>query len=754
MRKFGSTVSMTALILAGSLGAQAALAQEEERASAVDALRETIVVTGTKEAGGEALQSAPVAITAYGEDQLDALFVTDIESLSYSIPNVQLNDIGTIPGTANFSIRGVAVNSSIPSIDPAVAFVQDGIPLGINTGVIFDTFDTCAVEVLRGPQGTLFGRNATGGAVVMNSCAPTDELTIKAKAAVETGLLYRVSGVASGPVVEDLLSAKLGVMYVDDEGYWENSGASLSNPLVAPGLDQDGLGEGNQLLVRGALSFTPNDTLTITPRFEYGDTDGLIAPGQNRGLNGDVFESTVNDFGDFESEWTMLTNEITWDVPFGDGVVTNITGYREYESTSIGDIDSSPLTVFHSFAFTDHSQFSNELRYSGNFADRVGVTGGVFYMEQELTYIEDRTIPSTPLPFIGGGEQDVETLGIFAEADVSLSDTFTLILGGRYTDESKDGAAEYIFADDDCTRSGCSSFDTDTSPLLSPLEVSVSKFTPRVGLQFQPNEDVQLYASYTEGVRAGGFNFRNTGPTIPIEPFTEELAKAFEFGFKSDLFDGRLRVNAAAFQTELEDLQREINLPDVIAGVVQVIDNTADATIQGVEGEFQFVATDQLVFTGQIGLVDGEYDEIRLDLTGDGVIDQADLNLDLPRLAPQTYGLGVLFDQPLGELGNLTARANINHRSRAKYTDNNLGTFPAADILDASVGWEPAAGGFLVSLYGKNLLDEITFGNDTQLPDTFPGSSVFPVPGLNGTGATFSPLNKGRIVGLELKFEY
>ncbi len=724
-------------------------AQDQGSNRATNVLVEEVIVTGTKRAGGEALQSAPVAVTAYSGEVLDALFVTDIQSLSYSMPNVQLEDIGTIPGTANFSIRGVAVNSSIPSIDPAVALVYDDIPLAINTGVIFDTFDLEAVEVFRGPQGTLFGRNATAGAVVLRTSDPSDELTVKAKFGAESGSLYRTSAVLSGPL-SDTFSAKIGVLFEDDGGYFDNTSPVLSDPSLAPfgvgAAIKSDIGARSTTVFRPAIKWAPTDEFELVAKYESGSTDGQGNPAQNRGLNGDEFETSINAFGEFDSEWSQFTNEMNWDIAFGEGTVTSITGWREYDNTSEGDIDASPLTIFHSFSKTDHEQLSSELRYSGRF-NNVGLTAGLFYMDQELSYIEDREIPSAPLPFIGGGIQDVTSKGIFAEADIDLSDTTTLIVGGRFSDEDKYGQVERIFSSNDCTRELCSNYDVQ-------LGTEFSEFTPRLGLRYQPSDTWQSYVSYTEGVRSGGFNFRNTSPTAPLAAFDIESVKSFEIGTKAKFFDNKLRVNAAIFNMTLDNLQREVNRADPVAGVVQEITNTADATVQGLEAEFLWAATDNLVITGQLGITSGEYDAVRFDISGDGVVDAGDLALELPRLAPRTYGIGAVYDRDISNGGTLTFQGNYNYRAQAAYTDSNLGTLPEFNALDGSIAYRMPNEKVKISVFAKNLLDEISFGNDTQLPPNFAGSSVFPIPGLQGTGATFSPLNKGRILGLEIQYDY
>lgn len=718
---------------------------------ATDALRDTILVEGTKKAAGEAVQTVPIAVTAYGEDQLDALFFDGLGSLSYVIPNVQFEDIGTVPGTANFVIRGIGVNSSIPSIDPAVVTVVDGMPLAVNSGVIFDDFDLEAIEVLRGPQGTLFGRNATAGAVMLRTTDPTDELTGKAKVSVESGLKYTASGRVSGPLVDGLVQGKLAVYYSSDEGYFENEiDAVAAIPGVFPGIEAsstDNVGDRDTLLLRPALRFTPSDGVEILTKFEYGDISGSGNPGQNRGLNGDSLVSSVDELGYFESDWTQVTNEVSIDVPFGDGTITNITGYRDYGSETFGDIDSSPLFIFHAFTATDHTQFTNELRYSGRFFDRMDLTVGAFYLTDELDYVEDREIPSAPLPFLGGGVQDRTSFGLFAQADVDVTDQLMVTVGGRFNDEEKDVGITRTFASPGCTRDGCTAFDFEDT-------ASFDNFTPKLGLQYALDDTMQLYGSYTEAIRAGGYNFRNTAPVVPFVGTDDEKVAAFEFGFKGDLLDNRVRVNTAVFAYDFTDMQREVNTSDPVAGVVQEIVNTADAEIQGFEAEIQAFATDNLVITGMIGLTDGEYTDVLFDISGDGVVDERDLALDIPRLAPQTYGLGFIYDTQMGDLGSLTARASVNHRSSAKYTDNNQGVFPAADIVNASLGFRPNQGSWEVSLYGKNLLDEVMFGNDTQLPANFAGSPTFAIPGLQGTGATFSPLQKGRIVGVQAQFVY
>ena len=184
-----------------------------------------IFVVAQKKGRAENLQEVPAAITAYNADQLDGIFFQKLEDLSYSIPNVQLEQVGTFPGVQNFSIRGQGINSSIPSVDPTVGVFVDGIYQGTTYGTVLDTWDLESVEVLRGPQGLLFGRNVTGGAVTVRTARPdpAGELSFKAKASITDEDRYGGAFALEAPLVQDILAGKIMVYYDDDDGYFENN---------------------------------------------------------------------------------------------------------------------------------------------------------------------------------------------------------------------------------------------------------------------------------------------------------------------------------------------------------------------------------------------------------------------------------------------------------------------------------------------------------------------------------------------------
>ena len=499
---------------------------EAPAGTATEALSEDIVVTATKKGYGESVQNVPIAVTAFGEAQLDAKFVQNLQSLSYDVPNVQLDGVGTAPGYANFTIRGLGINSTIPSIDPTVGVFVDGIYLGINAGVVLDNFDLEGVEVLRGPQGLLFGRNVTGGAVVMRTTRPSFSFRANAKASIETGLKKTASGMVTGPLIDDILAAKLAVYYSKDDGWFRNR------------FDGRSFGKSRDIIVRPALSFKGGDNFRMDLRYEHGDVDGDGAPVQSHAVfPRDTFGLSIDSPGFYKAVWNQAIVETNIDVGFGEGVITNISGYRQFQSRTVTDIDGTPQSFFNGYFNINQKQLSNELRYAGKFG-AIELTTGLYYFTQDLRYAERRNLFANTRIVSGGGSQDQTTWGVFASVDWHLTDTLTLNLGGRYSWERKAVQIATLRAN------GC---DIDTLICATNFVDSDNwkSFTPKVGLQWKPDSQTQVYALYTRGFRSGGYNLRNTDAGVPPGPFDQEMQDSFEIGTKKKF--GRSRLNLASF---------------------------------------------------------------------------------------------------------------------------------------------------------------------------------------------------------------
>jgi iron complex outermembrane receptor protein len=647
----------------------------------------------------------------------------------------------------------------------------------------------------------------TGGAVIMNTKRPNlQEAEGSFKGALENGLRgtgnnYYAMGAVSVPLIENQLAFKLSGYYNNDRGWHKRylggpnlvgrvntiggAAAALQNGIAVPALGNPAgvpfpiavnapdafvdFGKAETWIVRPMLLWAPTDAVSLLLKYEHFDSSGdgpasqnhpgRVQPPFNAGLGitpptvpstnvffsapKDSFLFSINEPGNYTSEADSATAELNIDI--GPGTLTNIFGWRDTFGTALSDIDATPMWLFHSDSINDQDQISNELRYAVS-TEKFDVTIGGYYFSSDHFYQENRRLLGGFRNFFGGGEQHSRNYGVFGQFDFHISDTFTIVAGARYTDEKKEATLYNLTFNNG---NNCNIF-TAQNCVVVPVGNALygraylddtrswSNFTPKVGFQWDVRDWMNLYGHYTQGVRSGGYNFRNTSTAFLMEPFDEEEVTAYEVGFKAQPGDGKVQVNAAFFINDIKDMQREINLADPLAGVVQLIRNTADATIFGIELESQIFLTDNLVFQGNLGHLDGDYDSVAFDLNSDGVTNATDLTLQIPRLAKWTYGAGFIHSMSLGG-SELTSRINYSHRDDNAYTDNNLGILQGADLIDASLAVD--IGEATLSLYGQNLLNEVTHGGETQLPGSLGGGS-------------FAPLNKGRVVGLEVLIDF
>lgn len=709
-----AAMMMAAPAFAQDEAAQDDSAQEEAQSGGLG----EIIVTATKRGSAQNVQDVPIAITAFGSNELDSIHARSISSVSYAVPNASLESVGTTPGYANFSIRGLGINSSIPSIDPTVGVFVDGVYLGVSAGVLFDTFDLEGVEILRGPQGLLFGRNVTGGAVLLRTTTPSNRFRLDAKAGLSTGLEKRASISVSGPIAGDVLSGKVAVYYNDDAGWFRND------------FDGKKIGGSETLIMRSALRLQPNDSFDLVLRYEHGRIRGDGPAVTNHGLYPrDSFRVNQNYAGFVKTDWDQGIAELNIDTAFGDGKITNIAAVRALSNDSGADVDGSPATNLHSRNNIHQWQFSNELRYAGTFG-AFDVTTGLFYFNQDINYAEQRLLSGGALTVSGGGRQKQRTGGIFATVDWRLTEQLTFSVGARYSAEEKEVQVRSIGV------GGCN-LDVLRCSYDFTDKDNWDGFTPRIGVQFKPSEDTLLYASFAKGFRSGGYNFRNLNPNVDPGPFDQEKQDAYEIGLKQEI-GGFARVNVAGFYSRINGTQREFQAPFVPFGNFQIITNAADVSIKGIEGEVLVKPVAGLTIAGQFGYTKGKYEDILFDLNADGVINDADYALKLPRLSPWSYGGSISYATRVGSDFDVEGRVGANYRDAAFYNDQNTGLLRAATMVDASLA--VTHGRVKVSVYGNNLLNEATFGTEAPLP-------FF-------AGSTFSPLNKGRVYGVEVGYKF
>ncbi len=692
-------------------------------AKGVTRLKDILVTAQKRE---QLIQDVPLPITAFDADQLETLKVRDLGDLTVGIPNVGLDEIGTSRGTANFSIRGLGINSSIPTIDPTVGVFVDGVYMGTNAMVLYDAFDLEGIEVLRGPQGVLFGRNVMGGAVLLNTKAPTDQYEARVRSAVEGGgkapNIY-VSGTLNAPLT-DTLRARFTIYSNQDQGWFENE------------YDDRAFGAQDTIMLRPVLSWQPLDTLSLTVRYEYQDRDGDGAAVQNTvRFDRRSHDFSVNNDGFLDTRTHVLSTRLDWDVPLGNGTVTNIFGWRDVQADALSSVDelASTTALRNLETLLRAEQFSNELRYTGVFFDRLQLVTGLYYFTNASDYHERRQLADDPPGRArvqnGGGLYDVDTLGVFIAGDYDLTNWLTLNTGLRFSYEEKEVNVTTIALD----LATCNIVHGPACPSDFKDKESWHTLSPKVGLSYRYN-DTLLYAHWTRGFRSGGYNLRNTHPDIGPGPFDEEQIDNYELGFKSTI-GGRARLSGALFFSQVEDMQREVafGLPD--GGFAQVVRNTADTDIFGLELEGSLVLTQDLMLRAAMGYIDTEYTEVKFDLNRDGEVDRKDKALEPPRAPTWTYSLGLLHTLDIGSRYRLVSRVNYAYRDKEYNIDSNLGFNRQLKMLKAGVDLHVNDGQWVVGLYGKNLLGQVRHG-------------------INGLGGAFSPLSKGQVYGLELTYYF
>ena len=724
-------------------------------------LLEKITVTARKRE--EPIQNVPLSVTHFSSEEIDALKIRNLESLAVKMPNVALDDIGTVGGIANFSIRGLGINSSIPSVDPTVGVFVDGVYFGANIGgALFDTLDIESIEVLRGPQGTLFGRNVTGGAILINTKKPGDTLEVSFRTSFEGGgesLNSYYMGTVGGPLGETV-SARITAYTNQDNGWFKNLHTGKA------------FGDLDVRMVRPVLVWEPTDDLSLVLRYQYDSIDGDGPAAQNH-TNGfgasnsaanfdrESHDFSINNEGKRENEAHFFAAQADWDVGFGNGTITNIFGWRDSETFSAVDLDASPLELISAQAWSNYRQWSNELRYTGRFFERLHATTGVYYFRNKINYHEHRSLltdaiaalglplpPGTNVSQFGGGNYDVETLGLFLSLDYDLTSHLTLTAGTRYTRDKREGEIALIPTSSPfAPLPSCNIVEGPACEFDFIDEETWHSWSPKLGATYYISGEANVYGHWTRGFRSGGYNLRNLSPDHSPGPYDEETIDSFEAGFKVTKDRGRLY--GAAFYNMIDDTQREINFPDPVLGIVQLIDNTADVETYGFELDGLFAIAENLFLIGSVGYVNPEYTKVKHDLNRDGTLDVKDLALELPRAAKWTYSVGLTHDTGATSWGRMTSRISYAYRDKSYFTDDNRGYILEQNILDAGIDIIPANGRFSIGLYGKNLLNEVKHGGDSQLPSTL-GAPPLSAP----LGGTFSPLAKGRIFGVQLTYRH
>ena len=707
--------------LAGCLSVSVASpswSEQSEPASTgtTDMLVEEVLVTARKRADLESVQDVPLAVSAFSGDQIEAMFAADVTDISANVPNASAYSSATFPGYVNFFIRGMGVAGTVLSDDPAVGVFVDGVYQGVSAGIVFDSFDLEAVEILRGPQGTLFGRNVTGGAALLRTRKPTEEFSARVRVIGGNDGNFQGAASVSGPLVEGKLLGKIAVFHAQLDDWMDNPAGN------AAGFDD--LGELDQQVFRGALTLLASDALTADLRLEFGqskedplpiwaiDNTLLLRVQPIPGLSeagardsGDPIANGVNE-RPLEAEWSSGSIELNWDLPRGS--LKSITALRELEQKDLTqDFDGSTVAIFDvNNGFIEQEQFSQEVIYNLDITESIDLTAGLFYFDQEFKYGERRF--GALFAAAGGGlqahsETEHQVVGLFAQADIALAEQWILTLGGRQSWEEKDTQVGQFGSSPSCT--GFGGADPKTCAFNFTGGDDWSNFTYKAGVQFLATENAQLYGSYSRGFRSGGFNVRQNVGAVP-GPYDEETVDAIEVGAKADLAGGRVRINAALFLNEFDDLQRTVVGTDGF----QTVSNAAEATIKGIELETSWLIVDGLLLQANMGVIDAQLENFVNPRGGAGGAPSVIDGTNLPFIPKWQREVHLTYGMPLGA-GSLTFRGTYRYVDGVESTDDNFG-FPGSSYeeYDASIAYAPNSKRWRIAAFGKNLTDNIESG--------------------------------------------
>jgi iron complex outermembrane receptor protein len=721
-----------------------ALAQQSEGA----AVLETIVVTARRRE--ETLQKVPLAVSVLSGEQLEAASVKGVFELQYLTPNLV---IGAQPSAAQatvLSIRGQNQADLLLTTDSSVGVYVDGVNIPRTVGFRANNFDVERVEVLKGPQGTLYGRNTTGGAINIVTRRPDHE-GLHGSADVTAGNYDRLdySAAVNIPIIADSLAIRLAGQRTARDGYGKSrsTGRELADDdewfgrasLLYEGekLDVHLTGDWQRVRESGAIiraaSFgaspaSPEFALrppgVATTFLAAGVETGLpLGPGAVLGgwqalqpfLNPDHYASFVDERVSSEYDAWGLGGTITLDLS---GIeLTSITGYREFERLGLEDIDGTPLGLLHPQQGSSSDFFSQELQLSGlGLDERLTWQVGAYYSNEDgiegdgSITLALRSI--NPTVTLTNGDVENESWAVYGQTTYALTPRLNLTTGARWTAETKTLISHnrrtlgiggpVILCNvpggtiDNCTAKFRDEFD-DWSWLVS--------------LDYALTDDALMYVRTARGFRGGGQNARGGGDILAFQEFDPEYAQDVEVGLKADLFDRRLRLNTAAFWTDYEDIQRTVIIP--IPGTLSTImTNAAEATVWGLEVEAIALLGSSVTLTASLGYLDAEYDKFDDVNPSTGVpIDRSGESFGLPKwnlnvgarheyFWPQGYVLGTQV--------NWYWQSEVD--GRLTTTDP---TFPhslterdAFDLLSARVDFEFERLGLTIALSGTNLLDE------------------------------------------------
>ncbi|EGG30837.1 TonB-dependent receptor [Aequoribacter fuscus] len=652
---------------------------------------EEVIVTAQKR--DQSSQDVPIAITAVSADDMERIGATEIKDIQFSTPSLSV--VGGNPVLQSYGIRGVADRGRNPGYDQRVGVYVDGVWVGKSAASNQSALDVASIEVLNGPQGTLFGKNTVAGAININTKRPGDQFA--ASVSVDVGNYDFTHFKASVNVpFSDTVTGKVSVSKLDRDGYIDN---------INPTASVDEYSDRDEVAVRAQLLWNLGDSTEVY-------------------FTADHFESEFNDngyeLGSAVDAFTPDAYEVNLDAPSAfnvDGVgglsvgvthmfdngfeLTSITAKR-YEKWSYeqNDADLLPFDIAQSDTSADGDHFTQEIRLASPEDENFNYVVGLYYLNQDIDGDGSAYINVGPFHLTAGNTAKVEnqSWAAFVHSNYQLTEALQLTAGVRYTEETKD--IDYMMEDSSgqfiAPAPGVYTRETFSG------DREASDWSPKVSLNWFVNDDIMVYGSYAKAFKSGGYNADFVGDLRGLE-FDDEEVDAYELGIKTTLLEGRLRMNAAVFHSEHTDYQVSAQLAVAPGRSIITVTNAGALTSEGFEVDVEFLATDWLRIWGSYGYADATFDEYD-NCNSSGLDCGGNQAPDAPKV---NFNFGAEVTTPMSD-GEIFANAQYFYRdemySNPANTDVSLGE--DYNELSGRIGWRSNSGEWTVYAWGKNLTRE------------------------------------------------
>jgi iron complex outermembrane receptor protein len=702
-----ATWPILCMAVAGMVAPTASSLAQGTNAERSRELVDEIIVTARKRE--EASQDVPVTMSVLSAELLEERHVSTINDLSNIAPNVTVHGAFSTPNVAVIYMRGFGSISAEVTGEPSIPTYIDGIYQAQLKGTMVDVFDLRSIEILKGPQSTVLGKNSPAGALSLTTIRPSGELG--AKLGLDVGRFDRVEarGAFDFPVVEDKLAARVSVVYKHGGDFVKDL---ASGDRIMGGSDAKG--------ARLGLLFTPTDAIewyltssyventspqqgarsisSLTSGPDFAPTP-LICSLLSICTPRERYEIMPNFKEHIDDEIFDVTSVLDFDLQ--KATLNFTTGYKSIDSINNADVDGLPADILTAYDNDLDADFiSQEIRLTSNkgggfdFGGKLDWLIGAYYSKMDTDYVQPLLILGAP--FANATKQTSKSYAVFAQAEFHVTDAWSISIGDRYTWDKK----KYGFQPTHPT-------DVGPAPPFINSKGDWSDNSAEIGVSYKFDDHKMAFLRLAQGYRGGGFN-----PVIPapgnVVEYAPETVESVELGVKTDWLDRTLRVNASFFYNEFDDLQRAIYKPDTSASspsFLAVTANAASATTKGVELEILATPIDRLTARLNFGYLDAEYDDFTADVSGLGV-ETDNSHFRFPFSPKWNYSANLQWVALRSALGELELEANYAWQSSTLL--NPLDDFPSANqddygLLDLTARFTTEDGRYSIALYGRNV---------------------------------------------------